>query len=136
MVLTVDQINAGLTFDQLIGSNITSDAYGSLVSSAAQRLDDSLNPRVPGGVSELVAMFNTPGKATQQVVDALVDALNNQASALNTQIQADLSVQQTIRDTSAAVDLATHILPANTTVPSTLFNLVATDTLKAIAATG
>lgn len=133
MVLTVDEINSGLTFDQLIGSNITPDAYGSLVSSAPKKLDDSLNPQVPGGISELIAMFNTPGKATQQVVDALVDALNKQALTINTQIQADLSVQQSIRDTLAAIDLATHVLPATANATSPLFNLVATDTLKSIA---
>lgn len=128
---TEDEINSGMSLDEILGSDAPSEVFGSLKSTVLSDLDDSLNDRVPGGISSLMQrLMNNEGDPAI-VADALAAELTKFKMKIDEQIETDLTVQADLKTERAAIDLTTQILPANVLQPE-LLDIVTTDSFKDI----
>jgi ABC-type transporter Mla subunit MlaD len=127
----INTIEQGLGLDSLIGSNAPAEAFGALTSNVASKVATALGPYSKTGVIAKLNEIATNTDRPQQLVDALVRSLNDMAATLDNQIQADLTAQQSIRQSQQVDDLATQIIPAISGT-SPLFDLVTTPSFKQV----
>lgn len=130
-MVTETDIKNGMGLDEIIGSDAPETVFGSLKSDAMNKLEQSLNPRVPGGVTELLDMFvHTPSTDQGIVADAICALLEQMKGDLDNTIQSDLTAQTAVKDEQEAIDLTSQILPTEVLQPN-LLNLVTTPAFKA-----
>lgn len=131
---TQTDINNGMSLDEILGSDAPAEVFGSLKDPTIKDLDDSLNSRVPGGISELLKRLQTPGENVQLVADALVAELQSFTTDIDNVIDSDLAVQTDLKQERATVDLTSVILPEQVLQPE-LLEIVTTDQFKKIVET-
>ncbi len=123
-------INKGMTLDEIVGSDIPAEAFAALKSPAVKELNASLNPRVPGGISDLVDRLVTGDSDEEELVaDALVAAIEEYKEAIDAAIAADLIVQADLTRDQQLNDLAAGILPQAVLNPQ-LLEMVTTSKFK------
>jgi hypothetical protein len=130
---TLDEIKAGMSLNEILGSDAPSDVYGSLKSTSVHALDDSLNPRVPGGVSSLMEQLaaETDPTRQQEIADAICAELLGHKDNINADINTDLAAQAVVVGEKDSAELVSQIVPIE--IKNTdLFNIVATDNFKTI----
>lgn len=128
---TQEEINNGMTLDEILGSDAPADVFGSLKSKVLDELDASLNDRVPGGISDLVNKLLAGDGDPAIVADALAAELTKFKTAIDEQIETDLTIQTDLKTERAAIDLTTQILPQNVLQPE-LLDIVTTDSFKEV----
>lgn len=130
---TQTEINGGMGLDQILGTEAPAEVFASLKSTAVDDLDNSLNPNVEGGISELLEMFlNAPDDDQGLIADAICDLLSHSKTKIDTAISDDLDAQQAFRDEQEEIDLTSQILP--TDLQPELLDLVTTDAFKTAVA--
>jgi hypothetical protein len=129
---TASDINKGMSLDEIIGSDAPKEVFGALRSTAVKDLNDSLNPRVPGGISELLdRLLNGDSNDEELVGDALAAAILEHHETIDSTIAADLEVQAELIRNQQLNDLASGILPQAVLNPL-LLDMVTTDKFKEI----
>ena len=131
---TQTDINTGMSLDEILASDAPADVFAALKDDTINKLDDSLNKRVPGGISELMERLLDPKETTQIIADALIAELASFTADIDGVIGADLSVQDNLRKDREAIDLTSVILPQEVLQPE-LLEIVTTDQLKEVIRT-
>lgn len=130
-------IKRGMGLDELLTNSSPPELYSALQSPVMDKVEQQLNFRVPGGLTELIDMYTatTDSGRKYELADAIEDALLQMKEQVDAVIQSDLDAQAKLREEQATVDLTNQIIPTADTSPDFL-NLVATDVFKEILATG
>jgi hypothetical protein len=127
---TLDDINIGMTLDEILGSDAPAEVFGALKDRTIHRFAESLDERAPGGISELLQQLLAAAPADQQrYADALMSEITKHTSGIDDVIDADLSTQAYLQAQREVIDLTTVILPDQVLQPE-LLDIVTTDEFK------
>jgi hypothetical protein len=124
---------SGMGLEELLLYQDQPDLFGSLTSTVCQEIAGSLNPNIPGGITDLLASAETAGAAEQdRIIAAIGDSVKKFVDRIDATIQSDLDAQELARGAATQSTLIDSIVPEANEPLSPLINLVATDTFRKI----
>lgn len=133
--MTTPNVFLGMGLEELLLYQNQPGLFSALTSDVTEQIQASLNPNIPGGISEMIARAETAPFAERE---RLVDAVDAQIRALIDQVEAvitsDLQAQEAARSIASSDTLIDSIVPEDGEQLSPLIDLVATDTFRQIIA--
>lgn len=134
-MVTVDQINGGMTFEELLSTGSEDPStYSGVLSPVVDQVTFALTP---GNPSEFNLLFGQLGPAEtveeqQRVANALCDLLNAYKTSIETVITDDLARQEAIRQDNSNLNIAASLLPSENVQGTQIFEAIATPAFKQI----